>query len=37
MVVAYAKADQQVLDQLSVLLRANHEDELALRVGGAKK
>jgi hypothetical protein len=35
--VAYAKGDQQVLDELSALLRANHEDALADRVGGAKK
>jgi CHAD domain-containing protein len=36
-IVAYAKGDQQVLDELSALLRANHEDALADRVGGAKK
>jgi tetratricopeptide (TPR) repeat protein len=36
-IVAYAKGDQQVLDELSALLRANHEDGLADRVGGTKK
>ncbi len=37
MIVVYAKGDQQALDELNALLRANHEDELADRVGGVKK
>jgi Flp pilus assembly protein TadD len=36
-IVVYAKGDQQVLDELSALLRVNHEDALAERIDGAKK
>lgn len=37
LIIVYANGDQEVLDQLSALLRANHEDTLADRVGGVKK
>lgn len=37
LIFAYAKGDQQVLDDLDKVLLANHEDELAGRMKGATK